>query len=162
MSMTSRGSDKPMCHADTKVSHNLSRLLAHSNNACYVLMWSVVFWPRHNMFFRAVKVCYRWNVHNVQFKAFLCLLYKNESFDSLLNNELQNWLRMQVFYFLFNDTVQRMVFFVYYSDSSNMKELVHIICHFIFLNFTCHDKRNITRYIVEPCQHRQKPKRTIT
>ena len=55
------------------VIHDLSRLLARSITACYILMRSV---------FRSVKVSYGRNVDTMQFKAFLCHLYKAVTFTN--------------------------------------------------------------------------------
>ena len=43
ISVTSRGSDKPVCHGAAKVRYGYPRLLARSITACYVTMRSVAF-----------------------------------------------------------------------------------------------------------------------
>ena len=95
ISVTSRGSDKPVCHRAAKVRYGSPRSITVISTFCYVC-GQLCFdqGVSTNTFFRSVKVSYGRNVDTKQFKALLCLLNTNKSFEiiitALLNNRLQS------------------------------------------------------------------------
>ena len=89
ISVTSSGSDKPVCHGAAKVRYGCPRSITSISTfctACYVLMRSVAFDQGVICFFRTVNGSYGQNVDTMQFKAFLYLLYKNKPFEINENN----------------------------------------------------------------------------